>query len=138
MGKNRFKATLANQGAVVKAIDIVNHDERPPLFSLERLQDGEYCFANLDQEHKAMFAEAIFKRKNLTWNQIKQIDRHGLGTEKIAKSSIKAAIPKFITDDVNHFLAFRFHGKKPMVGYRQKDVFFILWFDHDFSLYNHG
>ena len=48
MGKNRFKAAPPNQGAVVKAIDTVNHDERPPFFSLERLQGGDYCFDNLD------------------------------------------------------------------------------------------
>jgi len=84
-----------------------------------------------------MFAEAIFRRKCLTWKQIRQLPRHGLGTEKIPKSSIKAPIPQFITDDVNDFLAFRYHGKRPMVGYRQKDIFFVLWFDSDFTLYEH-
>jgi hypothetical protein len=67
-----------------------------------------------------------------------QQHRHKLGTEKIAKKIIKnAPLPKFITDDFEYFLAFRYNGYCPMVGYRQRDVFFVLWFDHDFTLYSH-
>ncbi|WP_435786554.1 hypothetical protein [Alcanivorax borkumensis] len=73
----------------------------------------------------------------MTWRDIKTCDRHGLGTEKISKSSIDAPIPRFITEDVSDFLVFRYNGMNPMVGYRQRDVFFVLWFDHDFTLYNH-
>src|SRR5699024_12555094 len=48
--------------------------------------------------------------------------------------SLHDALP--ISDDVEHFLAFRYSDKRPMVGYRQKNVFYVLWFDHDFTLYN--
>jgi hypothetical protein len=113
------------------------YDSHPPLFSLEKLQSGKYCLSSLDQEHKAMFSEAIFRRKSISWNEIKRSDRHGLGTEKIPKMSIKAAIPRFITEDMDDFLVFRYKGLNPMVGYRQRDIFFVLWFDHDFTLYDH-
>lgn len=116
----------------------VNYDEHPPIFSLERLQGGKFCLQSLDQDGKANFAEAIFRRKNQTWKSIKGMPKHGLGFEKISVSSIKAAIPPFITPDVEHFLAFRFHGKKPMVGYRKNDIFYVLWFDNSFTLYDHG
>lgn len=137
MSKKRIKDNSGKQGTLVKSKEPVNYDEKPPVFSLEKLQTGKYCISGLDQSHKAMFADAIFKRKSLTWSQIKKIDRHGLGTEKIKKSSIKAPIPRFITEDVNDFLVFRYNGMNPMVGYRQRDIFFVLWFDHDFTLYNH-
>ena len=133
----RIQASKPKQGSVVKSQEPANYDSHPPIFSLERLQHGKYCLSNLDQEHKAMFAEAIFRRKSIPWNEIKKLGKHALGTEKIAKSSIKAAIPNFITDDVNDFLVFRYKGLNPMVGYRQKNVFFVLWFDHDFTLYDH-
>lgn len=133
----RIKGSKPKQGSVVKSQEPLNYDSNPPIFSLERLQSGKYCLSGLDQEHKAMFSEAIFRRKSISWSEIKRLDRHGLGTEKIAKSSIKAAIPGFITDDVDDFLAFRYKGMNPMVGYRQRDVFFVLWFDHDFTLYDH-
>ncbi|NQZ06206.1 MAG: hypothetical protein HRT35_03505 [Algicola sp.] len=133
----RFKAKKESYSGPVKPNEPRNYDNEAPLFSLERVQSGKYCFASLDQENKAMFAEAIFRRKSIAWKEIKQIDRHGLGTEKIAKSCIKTAIPRFITEDFEDFLAFRYHGLHPIVGYRDKNVFFVLWFDHDFTLYAH-
>lgn len=133
----RIKSLAPKQGAHIRSQEPPNYDDLPPVFSLERLQQGKYCFSSLDQEHKASFGDAIFRRKNLLWNDIKRIDRHGLGTEKISINSIKAAIPSFITDDMDHFLVFRYKGMNPMVGYRQRNVFYVLWFDHDFTLYDH-
>jgi len=134
----RIKAPEPDKGARLSATDSPDYNEKPPIFSLERLQAGDYCLQSLDQSGKAAFAEAIFRRRSLQWKEIISTDRHGLGCEKIARSSIKAAIPKFITEDVDHFLALRFHGKKPMVGIRIKDVFYVLWFDHNFSVYPHS
>ncbi len=61
-----------------------------------------------------------------------------MGSEKIDRNSIRARIPAFITDDVNFFLALRFHGKKPFVGLRKGSVFHVLWIDNKFCVYNHG
>ena len=122
----RIRGKPGKQGNLVKSQEPVNYDANPPIFSLEKLQTGKYCLSSLDQENKAKFADAIFRRKSLTWNQIKQEGRHGLGTEKIPKTQINAPIPKFITDDFEFFLAFRYHGRNPMVGYRQRDVFFVI------------
>ena len=115
----------------------INYDENPPIFSLERLQEGRYCFSEMDDAHKASFAEAIFKRRNISWAEIKKLNRHKLGFEKISRNSIGAPMPQFITEDVDHFLAFRFSGMKPMVGYRSRDIFYVLWFDSSFDLYEH-
>lgn len=133
----RIKPKKPKQGKLVKSQEPPNYDTHPPIFSLEKVQQGKYCLSSLDQENKAMFADAIFRRKHLTWNQIKQLPRHGLGTEKISKNQISAPIPNFITEDFEDFLVFRYNGMRPMVGYRQRNVFFVLWFDHDFTLYGH-
>lgn len=47
-------------------------------------------------------------------------------------------MPEFITEDKANLLAFRFSGKKPMVGYRIRNIFYVLWFDAAFELYDHG
>ena len=133
----RIRKQKPKQGSVVKSVEPPNYDHKPPIFSLEKLQPGQYCFSMLDQENKAMFSDAMFRRRNLTWNEIKRADRHGLGTEKIAKSAINAPTPKFITEDMESYLAFRYFGLRPMVGYRQRDIFYVLWFDSNFTLYNH-
>lgn len=134
---NRIKTQKAKQGNLVRAVEPQNYDLATIVFSLEKLQSGRYCFSELDQENKAMFADAIFRRKNLTWADIKKAGRHQLGTEKIQKNSIRAPVPKFITEEVDSYLVFRYHGLRPMVGYRQRDVFYVLWFDSDFTLYDH-
>lgn len=137
MAKNKIKPPAQNSGSKIKPNETIDYNSRPPIFSLEKIVNGDYCFSSLDQAAKAAFAESIFKRRNVTWNQLFNIDRHKLGTEKLPIDSLNVPKPLFLTDDVEHVIAFRFHGLCPMVGYRQKDVFFILWFDHNFTLYDH-
>jgi hypothetical protein len=42
-----------------------------------------------------------------------------------------------LTRDVT-LVALRFSGLKPMVGYQIDEMFRVVWFDRDFSLYDHG
>ena len=138
MKKLKIKYPKPVSGQRVAAETVQDYDAMPPIFSLERLQAGSYCLSVLEKDDKAAFADAIFKRKNLTWAEIKQVGRHGLGFEKINKKIIRPSIPPFITEEIDSFLAFRFSGKKPMLGYRVKNVFYVLWFDHDYTVYDHG
>lgn len=133
----RLKSPPANRGKRIAPKEPTDYDSKPPAFSLEKLQPGDYCLTSLNQEHKAMFADAIFKRRTSSWKDVRNAPRHGIGTELIKKSSIKAAIPKFITDESETLLAMRYHGRCPMVGYRVRDIFYVLWFDHNFTLYDH-
>ena len=112
-------------------------DAMPPVFSLERLVGGDYCLSSLTTNERADFANAVFKRRNITWKELTSAHHHGLGFEKIAKAAIKARMPPFITDDASTLLAFRFSAKKPMVGYRVRNVFYVLWFDSKFKPYDH-
>lgn len=133
----KIKRPKTKQGNRISAQAPPNYDDKPPIFSLEKLQEGKHCLSKLVQEQKAAFADAIFRRKNLTWREIRNISRQGLGTERLPKNAIKAPIPPFITDETSTLLVFRF-GDNRMVGYRVHDVFYVLWFDYDFSLYDHG
>jgi len=61
-----------------------------------------------------------------------------MGYEKIFRTALKTSIPISVTDDVD-FIAFRFCGKAPMVGFRGDDgTFFVVWFDRQFKVYDHG
>jgi len=107
-----------------------------PHFSLEHLQ-APYAVDNCDQQHQAALAMALWKRSRMTWSEIISAPRHGLGTEMIARSSLRVPVPRGITDDVD-FIALRFHGNAPMVGFRVGRVFHVVWLDHDFSVYPHS
>lgn len=109
-----------------------------PVFSFEHMANGTgYSVNCCSQEEGAQLVGRLYVLGNMTWAQINQSGRHGLGTEIIPRGNIKAVLPKAVTDDVN-LLAFRYNGKKPMVGYREDRVFHVLYVDHDFSLYPHG
>ena len=121
MGRKHFKVPGKHSGPHFTAPQPINYDEAKIIFSLEKVVDSDYCFSQLDKEHKAAFAESVFKRRLFTWGELKQISRHGLGFERISESSILTAIPPGIRDDVgDNFIAFRYHGKNPMIGYREK------------------
>ena len=106
------------------------------MFCLAHLH-RDYCVTCCDRADQAAFALALRERSQLTWQQLRHAPRHGLGSEKIARDSIRATIPE-IAKGVDHFLAFRFSGLKPMVGLRRGTVFHIFWLDRDFTLYDHG
>lgn len=82
--------------------------------------------------------ELLCQMKNIsskTWNEIRTSHRHGLGSEKIDSKSLRVSIPSECKE--KQLLAFRYNGKKPMVGFRRNSVFEILYLDTDFTLYPH-
>lgn len=99
--------------------------------------DRRYCVTACNSEQQAAFAVTLRKLSQLTWNQIVGSHRHANGHEKIEQCQIKGVFPPHITPEVN-IIAFRFHGKAPMVGYRSNEIFHVIWLDHDYSLYPHG
>ena len=138
MPKNRpLRLPEPNSGKHIKPKAVIEEtsDQRSPVFSLQYLQNG-YSLAECDKEEAAAFAQMLGKLSQMKWADIKTSSRHGLGFEKIARNALKVSIPNHVTEDVN-FIAFRFSGMKPMVGYREGVIFHILWLDRLFSLYDH-
>ena len=115
---------------------VLNYDDCHPVFCLRYLESN-YGLEQCTRDQQADFAQALRKRSQMTWREILTTPRHGLGAEKIDRKSIKAPIPNHITADVDFFIAIRFSGLAPMVGYRIQDVFRIIWLDSKFELYKH-
>lgn len=139
MTKKRIRQPALEQGRKVKlpsSSDMERPDELHPVFSFENMVPG-YDVEDCEKPDRAALAVTLLKLSKMTWAQIKQCPRHGLGFETIERNCIKPGIPPFITPEVR-LLAFRFSGKKAMVGYRIGRTFFIVWLDRNFSLYPHG
>ena len=111
----------------------VSYMDEPPAFSLKYIQQA-YCISKCGKEDQIAFLKAMFKRKATSWSHLSSCDRHGLGYEKIHRLNVQ--IPKVAEGKA--IIAFRFSGKKPMVGFRERDIFYVLWIDRDFSVYDHG
>lgn len=107
-----------------------------PVFCLKYIHK-DFSLDHCDKSEKAALIERLYKLSTMTWEQIRMADKHGLGTEKINRDSIKAGIPSHVTGDIT-FYALRFSGKKPIVGYKSDFIFHILYIDRNFALYDHG
>lgn len=119
-----------------------NMDRLPPVFSLTEMQDGIFDLTLCQNEEKCSLIDRIRLLSKITWQQLKSSHRHGIGYEKIEfEAIIGQNTLKKKTEIENQgykLIAFRFHGKAPIVGYRDGRIFHLVWIDRDFSLYNHG
>ena len=109
----------------------VDYNRCTPVFCLEKLVAG-YGISDCTNEEKCSLVDTFWQLSRRTWLQLTLAPKHGSGCEKIA--SVKVAVPKSITSEVT-FLAFRFHGMYPMIGYRDGRTFHIVWLDRSHTVY---
>lgn len=109
----------------------ISPKDLPPAFSLRYIQHN---LDDCEKEEKAAFADAMYKRREMTWQEIETKPRHGLGCEVI-KKGLKVRTPDCVGD--RKILSLRFCGMKPMIGFREKEIFYVLWFDREFKIYKH-
>ena len=134
-GKGRKAAPFFKSGGQPPSQNI---DELPPAFSFEKMQDGSGNSFNCCQdEDRLALAKRIFMLSRMPWKQIRQAGSKGLGSEQIPRYRIKRAIPSGVTEDVISFSSLHFSGKKRFLGYRIGQVFYVLWVDHSFEVYDH-
>lgn len=128
--KNRSNtSSILQVGSAKKAFD-----KEYIAFSFRYIVKGE--FKKLEKEDKIHLLSKFYTLGRITWKTAKENDKHSLGYEKINSDSIKS-IPAEITKDAK-FIAFRFHDKTPMVGFRVKEIFNIVWLDTKFIVYKHN
>ena len=134
MSKDRFKIQQKKQGKFkIPEVSKPNPDSLTPRFCLSLMKDGG-CLSECTKDEQAAFADTLRRLSKLTWGEIRQAGRHGIGYEKIEK--VNFTLPSQVTDDVT-LIAFRFCAKAPMIGYRNQEVLHILWLDRDFTAYKH-
>jgi hypothetical protein len=111
----------------------VSFKDEPPKFSLRYVQP-DYCITRCETNDQLNFIDAMLKRKDHAWKHLESAPHQGLGCEVI-KQGLKVRVPDCAKGKA--ILSFRFSGKKAMVGFRERDVFYILWFDREYSVYAH-
>jgi hypothetical protein len=107
-----------------------------PCFSFQYLHP-KFTSSACSEVQKSGLLFTFEKLSVLRWVEIEASPRHGLGTEKIARTSIKPDIPAAVPRDAT-FLAIRFSGLAPMVGFRERNIFNIVFIDAHFNVYDHG
>lgn len=126
-----------------------NHDSQPmpphdgvstdvgyPVLCLRHTQSG-WGISELDPGKCKEFLEKWEKRSKLTWTELVQHNRHGLGSEQLNKDKFKPQIPERLERD--RYMVFRHEGNLPFAGFRTGDVFHVMWIECKFGdLYDHG
>ncbi|HEY3297297.1 MAG TPA: hypothetical protein VGK34_01475 [Armatimonadota bacterium] len=111
-------------------------EDAHPVFSMIYVDD-RYCITNCEAKDKVSFVNKLRMLSKLPWSDLRGGNKHGSSCEVIRRETLRVKVPPHITDDVT-ILAFRYSGKKAMVGYRDNATFHIVWFDDDYNVYNHG
>ena len=106
-----------------------------PIFCFKYLHK-DHCITQCDKDERSQFVDQLKSLCSVNWNQLNSSGRHGMGWEKIDFDSIIPSKPSHVSGDIT-FIAFRFDGKKAMVGYRYGFVFHIVYLDRDFTVYKH-
>ena len=109
-----------------------SYQDEPPKFSLQYIQP-DYCITKCEHNDQLQFIQSMIKRKNIPWKILIASPHEKLGCEVIR--SLKIQTPECAED--KSIISFRFSGKKAMIGFRERDVFYILWFDRNFTVYTH-
>lgn len=127
-----------NQGKNIKAPEIVEMQNfEHPVFCFRYLHK-DYCLQQCDADDKRFLMERLVALSSLTWQEISQAQRHGFGYEKMPISKLAGKPHRFITEDVEHLLVFRYHANKPFLGHRNRFIFHLIFIERDFTLYDHG
>jgi hypothetical protein len=135
----RFKSKHQKSQGKIRAPENLepNPETLTPIFCMAMMR-GDGCVSQCSQEQQAKFAETLRKLSSLTWAQIKQAHRKGLGSEILPRDEIApAAIPANLSEDVN-IIGFRYWEKCRMLCYRKREVLHIFWLDRNYSAYDHG
>jgi hypothetical protein len=67
-------------------------DYEHPIFCFRYLHK-DYCLNQCTDDEKISLIEQLSRLSGLTWEEIRLAHRHGMGSEKISKDSIKPSKP---------------------------------------------
>lgn len=125
-----------HEGRLVKTHESsgVNTNTLHPRFCFHKIQ-RDYCLNQCSHEQKANFAMGLQRRGSMTWAELIQAPRDGLGQEIIANLNVPR--PASVSPDVN-ILSFRIGGLERMIGYRDGQDFHVIWVDVAGAVYDHG
>ena len=132
---NRLKAAGVNQGPRLRVDTNTgggSTQTEPIRFSFRYF--CEECVDNCTIDELRAFAKRLQKLSGLTWQDLAQSHRHGLGHEKIPRAQLQVRCT--LSEDVTEVLSFRYgHGFDPMIGHREGGLLHVLWVSHNHDAY---
>jgi hypothetical protein len=114
-------------------------------FSFRHVCTKAFCVKKCCYEQIKAYSDKLRQLSELEWDVIESSPRETNGYEKINTSQIKASLPQAFRNK-SEVMVFRFGGgggvgsktSGRIVGIKEKECFFVLFVDRDFTLYDHG
>lgn len=135
MGKKNRRGTPPKDNPNIKPGPLPDNPGCPTL-SFRLLEKG-WGFEDLSPDKAHAFLEKWIKRGNMTWDEIMQAPKHGLGSESLPAKQILPQLPKWM-DTNSKLIVLRHFDRLAQVGIRHSDVFEVVWIEPEYNkLYSH-
>lgn len=112
--------------------DTHSNDRKPPVFSLYNLQKN-YDINDCEKEFKHKVINKLRKLSESTWIELILMPKKS-GFEPIPAKKLLVKRPPYISDDIK-ILSTRMSGGGRILGFRDRDVFHIVWIDPNHKTY---
>jgi hypothetical protein len=109
-----------------------------PWFSFEYICQKAFCMKKCSHEQFKSLSDTLRILSTMEWKSISSSSKETNGYEMIKASQVSGSIPPFFERE-KQIMIFRISGKKGRIaGVRRLDKFYVLFIDHNFTLYDHG
>ncbi len=115
---------------------IDKNNDKYPYFSFRYICIKKYCMNKCNFKQLKSLTNTLRILSNLEWRQIEKEDHKKNGYEPLPQNIFKPSMPNIVNEN-ERILIFRFN-KGRIAGIRRDNKFYILFIDHDFTLYDHG
>jgi hypothetical protein len=100
-------------------------------------EDNNYSLDSCTNDEKISLITKLAHYSKMTINQIRNNSKHKAGVEFLSIKFVKDTIPLRFSSDHTDVAILRFSAMKPMVGFLERDIFYVIWLDRNFTLYKH-
>lgn len=109
------------------------------VFGFSELRETSFTEARRDSVFFIDFIKHLRKFCQLSWDDIRTTQRHGLGTETIKADDLNSGAKAMVPSGLKKLLILRATGDNhAFLGYRDGNVFQVLFIEYAFGdIYNH-
>lgn len=136
--KNKYKGTPPPNSKRSEPCTVPEShpDGKYPTLSFRFLQKG-WGTEELSEKQCQQLLIKWEKRCGMTWTELSQQPKHGLGSEFLPIGKIKPSVPRNFQDETK-VRVYRHESNYPMAGFKVGSTFYIVWIEANYNdLYDH-
>lgn len=108
-------------------------DDQHPTWCFRYLQRS-WSVDDLTRDQKSIVLNALAKRSETNWRELKKASSKGLGREFLEQYRIKATIPAVLGSSKVEIFQ---QGDMRLAGIKRDAAFLVVWIDFNYALYDH-